>query len=152
MSMPVTISVTVCSTWMRGLTSMKYHSPRVDIHQELDGAGVVVAGGAGESDGGFAKLAADAVVEADGGRDLDHFLMAALHRAVALVEVEDVAVAVAQDLDLDWRGAADVALDEDRVVAEGGAGLAPGLLELARKILGAFRPRACRGRRRRKRL
>src|SRR5205807_1522184 len=26
-SMPVTISVTVCSTWMRGLTSMKYHSP-----------------------------------------------------------------------------------------------------------------------------
>ena len=28
MSMPVTTSVTVCSTWTRGLTSMKKNSPR----------------------------------------------------------------------------------------------------------------------------
>jgi hypothetical protein len=27
MSMPVISSVTVCSTWMRGFISMKYHSP-----------------------------------------------------------------------------------------------------------------------------
>jgi hypothetical protein len=40
MSMPVTISVTVCSTWMRGLTSMKNHSPGVGVDQELDRAGV----------------------------------------------------------------------------------------------------------------
>ena len=42
-SKPVTCSVTVCSTWMRGLHSMKKCSPRLGIDQELDGAGVHVA-------------------------------------------------------------------------------------------------------------
>jgi hypothetical protein len=42
-SMPVTNSVTGCSTWMRALTSMKY-SCRF-VHQELDGARVGVSGG-----------------------------------------------------------------------------------------------------------
>ena len=41
-------SVTVCSTWMRGLHSMKKCSPRSGIDQELDRAGVHIAGGAGE--------------------------------------------------------------------------------------------------------
>ena len=50
MSIPVTISVTVCSTCTRGLTSMKNHSPRIHIDEKLDRAGVVVAGGAGELD------------------------------------------------------------------------------------------------------
>ena len=36
-------SVTVCSTWMRGFISMKNHSLRVEIVEELDRAGVVVA-------------------------------------------------------------------------------------------------------------
>ena len=40
--MPVITSVTVCSTWMRGFISMKNHSLRIEIEQELDGAGVVV--------------------------------------------------------------------------------------------------------------
>ena len=56
----MTTSVTVCSTWMRGFTSMKNHSPRVDVDQELDRAGVVVAGRARERDRGVAELAADA--------------------------------------------------------------------------------------------
>ena len=39
----------------------------------------------------------------DGGRGrlLDHLLVAALHRAVALAEMDDVAVRVGEDLDLD---------------------------------------------------
>ena len=42
-SMPVICSVTVCSTWMRGFISMKNHSCRVQIVEELDRARVVVA-------------------------------------------------------------------------------------------------------------
>ena len=75
--------------------------------------------------------------------------MAALHRAIALVEVQDVAVAVAQDLHFDVAGAAHEALQEDGVVAEGRAGFAAGLFQPAGEIGGACRPRACRVRRRR---
>ena len=38
----MTCSVIVCSTWIRGLHSMKKCSPRLGIDQELDGAGVLV--------------------------------------------------------------------------------------------------------------
>ncbi len=74
---------------------------------------------------------------ADGGRDFDDLLMAALHGAIALVEMEDVAVAIAEDLDFDVAGAADVAFEEDGVIAEGGFGFAAGLFETAGEIGGA---------------
>ena len=54
MSTPVTTSVTVCSTWMRGLTSMKKNSPRSRSTQELDGAGVAVVGRLAQPLGGVA--------------------------------------------------------------------------------------------------
>ena len=108
----------------------------IGVHQELDGAGVVVAGGAGERDGGIGKRGANGGIERDRGRDLHHLLMAALHGAIALVEMEDVAVAVAQDLHFDVAGAADEALQEDGVVAEGGAGFAAGFLQAAGEIGG----------------
>src|SRR5690606_31467986 len=70
----------------------------VHVVEELHGARVVVADAPGERDGGVAEVLADGRVELDGGRDLDDLLIAALHGAVALVEVDDVSVAVAEDL------------------------------------------------------
>ena len=57
-------------------------------------------------------------------RLLDDLLVAALDRALALEAVDDVAVRVAEDLDLDVARAVEVALDEERAVAEGALGLA----------------------------
>ena len=54
-STPVTISVTVCSTWMRGLTSMKKKSPAVDVLEELHGARVAVARLARQPHGGVRR-------------------------------------------------------------------------------------------------
>ena len=68
-------------------------------------------------------------VEVDGRRDLDDLLVAALHRAIALVQVEDVAVLVAEDLHLDVLGLADKALEEYRVVAERALRLGARLVE-----------------------
>ncbi len=110
----------------------------VGVHQELDRAGVVVAGGSGQGDGGIGQGGAGAGIEGDGGSDLDHFLMAALDRAIALVEMQDVAVPVAQDLDFDVAGAADEALQEDGAVAEGRLGFAAGFLQPAGEIGGVF--------------
>ena len=50
--------------------------------------------------------------------------MAALHRAVALEQVDAVALGVAKDLDLDVARALHVLLDQHRVVAEAVDGLA----------------------------
>jgi hypothetical protein len=52
------------------------------------------------------------VGQADARRDFDDLLMAALHRAIALVQMHHVAVLVAQDLHLDVLGARDVAFPE----------------------------------------
>jgi len=51
-------------------------------------------------------------------RLLDQLLVTALDRAVALAEVDDVAVAVGEDLDLDVTGILEVALDIDGRIAE----------------------------------
>ena len=106
------------------------------IDEELDRAGVVIASGAGEFHGRLGQRRADRRIERDRGRNLDHLLMAALHRAIALVEVQDVAVLVAEDLDFDVAGAANKSFQEYRVVAERGSGFAAGFLELSGKLSG----------------
>ncbi len=80
-------------------------------------------------------------------RDLDDLLVPALNRAVALVKMHQVAVLVAQNLDLDVLGLADELLDEDVGHAEGRAGLAPRLVERGVEGVRPTRPPASRGRR-----
>ena len=71
------------------------------VEQELDRAGRVVADGRGQLDRGFAHLLAQLGRDGRRRRLLDQLLVAALHGAVALAQVHDVAVLVAEDLDLD---------------------------------------------------
>ena len=52
--------------------------------------------------------------------------------------MNDVAVAVAQDLHFDVLRAADIAFEKDRAVAERGCGLARGFFELARELVLRF--------------
>ena len=130
--------------------------PRVELEEEevaavedeLRGAGALVADRARERDGGVAHPLAQLGVERGGGRLLEHLLVAALDRAVALAERDDVAVRVGEDLDLDVARALEVALAEDRVVAERRARLAPRSVERVRELGLASARRACRARRR----
>ena len=62
--------------------------------------------------------------------------MAPLDRAVALAEVDAVAVAVEQDLDLDVPGALEEPLEDEPVVVEGGLRLASGGGEFGREAVG----------------
>ena len=57
---------------------------------------------------------------------LDHLLVAALHRTVALEQVQDVALLVAYDLHLDMPPVLDEPLDEERIVTESGQRFAAG--------------------------
>ena len=87
---------------------------------ELHGAGGIVADGLGERDRLRPHPLAGRGVEQRARRLLDHLLVAALDRAFALAEIDDVAVLVAEHLDLDVARIDDELLDEDAVVAERG--------------------------------
>ena len=88
------------------------------VQHELGRAGVLVPDGAREGDRGLAHGRSQLLVEGGGGALLQHLLVAALDRAVALPEVDRRPVAVGQDLDLDVARALDIALAEDAAVAE----------------------------------
>ena len=114
--------------------------PRVHLHEpeaalfeaagavgdEFDRAGALIAGGLGGGDRGVAHAGAQRGAHAGRGRLLDHFLMAALQGAIALVEMDSVAVAVGKNLHLDVARRGDVFLDQHAFVAEGGFRLAHG--------------------------
>src|SRR5262249_30423277 len=106
------------------------------VDEKLDGPGVVQADGPADGQRGVEQLSAQAIVELRGRGDLDDFLVAALERAVALEQVDEVAVGVAQELDLDVPGPGDVFFQEDVGDAEGGAGLAAGLLQGVVELVG----------------
>ena len=65
------------------------------------------------------KFLDDVLVAGRTGRDLDDLLMPALHGAIALVQMDDVAVLVAENLHFDVFGARNVFFQEDRRIAEG---------------------------------
>ena len=79
------------------------------------------------------KRCAEGVGDAEGRGLLDDLLVPALNGAVPLVKMENVAVGVREDLDLDVPGLADVLLEEDALVAEGGEGLPLGRLDRGSK-------------------
>src|SRR5690606_6194689 len=94
--------------------------------EELEGAGTAVA----DADAGLGADAADALAhlrgDARGRRFLDHLLVPALHRAVALAQVHGIALAVSQYLDLHVARVLQELLHVDHVVAEGRLGLLAG--------------------------
>ena len=78
------------------------------IEQEFYGSGVVVAYGAGQFECIGKKFIAGAFfANAHPRCNFNYFLKTALDRTIALEQVDDVAVAVAEDLDFDVFGAFD---------------------------------------------
>jgi hypothetical protein len=96
------------------------------VDEKLDRACVRVFGGLGGANCGLAHLFAEAGGEEGRRRLLDQLLVAALHGAVALAEVEGLAVRVGEDLELDVAGLLDVFFEINRAVAEGFFGLVAG--------------------------
>ena len=107
--------------------------------EELDGAGAGVVDAGDGVGADAADPRAGAGVDHRRGRLLEHLLVAALQRAVALAEVDGTALAVAEDLDLDVARGGEVLLEVDLVVAEGGLGLGAGGLERRLHFVGVAR-------------
>ena len=106
----------------------------VEIVEEFDRAGVVVADLARHAGRGLAQLGHDFFREPVARRNLDHLLVPALHGAVALVEMDDIAVLVAEDLHLDVLRAGNVFFEKHRRIAERATGLRLRFIEQAGEI------------------
>ena len=103
--------------------------PLAAVGDEFDRAGAHIADRPRGLDRGLAHGGAQRRRHAGRGRFLDHFLVPPLQRAVALEEMDDVAMRVGEDLDLDMARRQDVFLDQHAGVAEGGLRLALGAVE-----------------------
>src|SRR5258708_5267657 len=107
--------------------------------EELDRPGVAVAELAQRLAYGVADLAALVGIQRRRRALLQHLLVLALQRAVALADMDHVAMAVGKHLDLDVPWMVEILLDIDLIVAEGGAGLRLGHAQVRREISRAAR-------------
>ena len=94
------------------------HVPPAIVEQELHRAGAAVADLPGEGHGVGTDPIPQRGRQIRGGRQFDDLLMAALDTAVALEQVNDVAVGVGEDLHLDVARVDDGLLEEHPGVAE----------------------------------
>ena len=116
------------------------HVAAVGCDEELDGARVQVTDGSGEGHAVGPQPLPHALAEVRRRSDLDHLLVPALDGAVPLVEVDHVAGAVGQHLDLDVARPFHRGLEEDRRVAESRSGLPCGRLDGRPQVLGPSHP------------
>ena len=107
------------------------------VDQELDRARGHIAHMPRDLDRVRIQLCAQLLGHAPRGRELHDLLIAALERAVALEQVDDIAVPVAQHLHLDVLGLDEEFLDEDILVTERLLRLALDLQEVDADILRA---------------
>ena len=104
------------------------------IVEKLDRAGIVVANALSQAHSGIAEVAPNALVESHGGRDLDNLLVAPLHRAVALVQMQHISVAIAQNLHLNMLRPWNVFFEEDSGISKRPPGLALGFIQQVDQI------------------
>ena len=93
-------------------------------NDELDSACADVADRPGRVDRGLAHGGAARGRHVGRGGFFQHFLVATLHGAIALEQIDAVAMTVAKDLKFDMPRALQILLDQDMLVAETGGGLA----------------------------
>ena len=110
------------------------------LGDELDRAGADIADRLRRRHRGRAHLGAALGAHARRRRFLEHLLVPSLHRAVALEQVDAVALRVGEDLDLDVPRPRHVALDQHMVVAEAGLGLALARRQRGGEVVGLVDP------------
>ena len=121
----------------------------VSCQEPLDGSRGAVRHGSCGIDGQRADARSKLGVDGRGRRLLDELLMSTLDRAVALAEMDDVAVAVGEDLHLDVPRVVQVALDVHGGVREVRLALTLGGLQRAFRLVGRARDAQSPSRRRR---
>src|SRR5215469_15616417 len=111
------------------------------IDEEFNGAGVKIAGGPGDAHCSLAHLAAEGWLHHRRRALLYDLLMPSLKRALPLAQIQHVAEAVPQQLNLDVPRPFNVLLDVDRGVLKAGGSLRGGKRERAVNLFGPLTSR-----------
>ncbi len=109
------------------------------VEEHLDRSGADVVDRLGSAHRGLTHFFAQRIGERGARRFFDQLLVPALHRAVALAQVHDVAVAVAHDLELDVPRALEVLLHVHLAVSESGERFGARELQRSAEVLGIAR-------------
>ena len=117
------------------------------VGDKFDGAGAAIIHRLGRLDCCCADPRAQVRGHARRRRFLDHLLMPALQRAVALAEMNGIAMPVGKHLDFDMARRGHIFFDQDPARAECGLGFRGLHLRARSRNRRACRPGACRGRR-----
>ena len=110
--------------------------PFAGVGDELDRARAFVIDRLGGAHGSGADFLTRRLVHARRRGFLDHLLVAALEAAIALEQVDDIAVAVAEHLHLDMAGRGDPLFQQHFVIGEAGLRLAAATLQIRFEIFG----------------
>src|SRR5947209_19137766 len=87
----------------------------VRIYQELDRAGILIPCRTGQGDGGIGEFGTDSPIESYSRSDLHYFLIAPLYRAVPFIQVQNMAVFIGENLDLNMPRVVDKPLEKNRI-------------------------------------
>ncbi len=104
------------------------------VNQELDGASILVTNFSGKGDGVAEELLAELLVQKRSWSNLHDFLVTSLDRAVSLVKVNHISIAVGKDLYLDVTRSKNRLLQKDSGVTKSTTSLAHSGLEGSWKI------------------
>ena len=115
---------------------MKKNSTGIDVDQELNRAGRSILHRSAQTDGRLADALSELLRQVRARRNLDHLLVTPLYRAVALPEMDELAVRVTENLHFDVLGPRDVALEEYLGLTECRRGLAHRLGNLLGQFAG----------------
>mmetsp|Transcript_27173 Transcript_27173/g.74190 ORF Transcript_27173/g.74190 Transcript_27173/m.74190 type:complete len:343 (+) Transcript_27173:3030-4058(+) len=105
------------------------------VNKELDSARILIVRARHQLERVLMQFLAELRVKRPSWRNLNNLLVATLHRAVALPQVNSVALTVADDLDFNVPGTLDIALEENRAISEGGLGFRRSGLVEGREVL-----------------
>ncbi len=111
---------------------------RIDIVEKLDGPCIAIVGLARELHRRAAQFAPNARVEIRGGSNFHDFLMAALHRTISFVKMQQVAVMVRENLNFQVPRAWQIFFQEEGSVAEGGARFSLGFFQQSVELRGVM--------------
>ncbi len=117
------------------------------FHEELHGPRVAISRLARDSDRRFTHALPQRRSDRRRRTLLDHFLVAALNRALALEQVDDVAVMIGEDLELDVARLLDQPFNVERAVAKRGHRFASCLRDCRDEIVARRAPSSSRCRR-----
>ena len=108
----------------------------VQIIEELDGSGVLIPDFLGEFDRILTHLVNELLGEPKAGGYFDDLLMSALNGTIAFVQMNDVAMSVCQNLNLNVLGLWDELLEENGRITESTIGFALGLIQKRLQLAG----------------